>query len=448
MVAQDRIDEDSDLNPALLQAILSDPVLLQAVDPQVLQVVLVNAAAANLVIEDTPEKQSSKPTPVPVFTSEIEHTGPIKFGKPFNGVQKQKQQQHKPDPHHSNGPPRLGKAFSDKAKQRPGLPTFSVGQTKPENTLARNFNNIQHNSQRGKQNEFSTKQHKFGAPFAGFQASNSGGSPPTPTQIEFFDQPKENKDTSETDLDNEFTAEVFDKLLSDNLNNKQNSGQGQLQNKFLPKQQKFGKPFSLHFKPSEQIEIFNHPEENLDINKADHTNEFTTEGLEFEKLILAQPKNAQDTKENQVSDKLFIGPINKPLIALSQQLKVPPVRKAPTKQPSELVNQEIIEKLKENPQIVQELFQQLQEDPSMQEIFQQLKTNPGIKTHEKLELPPQAAPPIGPLGVCSLLTANGIPCDPGLAYSPVTGSCEWPDNLIEHGCNPEGRPPQCLNIYH
>ena len=42
-------------------------------------------------------------------------------------------------------------------------------------------------------------------------------------------------------------------------------------------------------------------------------------------------------------------------------------------------------------------------------------------------------------GACSLVTANGIPCDPGLAYSPLTGSCEWPDTLIETGCNPEGR---------
>lgn len=41
-------------------------------------------------------------------------------------------------------------------------------------------------------------------------------------------------------------------------------------------------------------------------------------------------------------------------------------------------------------------------------------------------------------GACSLVTANGIPCDPGLAYSPLTGSCEWPDTLIETGCNPEG----------
>ena len=48
-------------------------------------------------------------------------------------------------------------------------------------------------------------------------------------------------------------------------------------------------------------------------------------------------------------------------------------------------------------------------------------------------------------GVCSLVTANGIPCDPGLAYSPLTGSCEWPDTLIETGCNPEGENWQLLH---
>ena len=37
------------LDPGLLQAVLADPVLLQAVDPAVLQAVLVTAAAANLV---------------------------------------------------------------------------------------------------------------------------------------------------------------------------------------------------------------------------------------------------------------------------------------------------------------------------------------------------------------------------------------------------------------
>ena len=51
--AQDRIDEDdiSSLDPALLQAVLADPILLKAVDPHVLQAVLVQAATANLALE-------------------------------------------------------------------------------------------------------------------------------------------------------------------------------------------------------------------------------------------------------------------------------------------------------------------------------------------------------------------------------------------------------------
>ena len=42
-------EPDPSLDPGLLQAVLADPVLLQAVDPKVLQAVLVTAAAANLV---------------------------------------------------------------------------------------------------------------------------------------------------------------------------------------------------------------------------------------------------------------------------------------------------------------------------------------------------------------------------------------------------------------
>ena len=46
--ADDRMEseETSGIDPALLQAVLADPVLLQAVDPLVLQAVLVSAAAA------------------------------------------------------------------------------------------------------------------------------------------------------------------------------------------------------------------------------------------------------------------------------------------------------------------------------------------------------------------------------------------------------------------
>ena len=95
---------------------------------------------------------------------------------------------------------------------------------------------------------------------------------------------------------------------------------------------------------------------------------------------------------------------------------------------SSFSNQDLLEMLQENPNIVQELLQQLQADPGSAESL------------GKLQLPArQVLPALPPPGVCSLVTANGIPCDPGLAYSPLTGSCEWPDNLIEHGCNPEGR---------
>ena len=53
--AEDRIDDDdpdlASLDPALLQAVLADPVLLRAVDPHVLQAVLVQAATANLQLD-------------------------------------------------------------------------------------------------------------------------------------------------------------------------------------------------------------------------------------------------------------------------------------------------------------------------------------------------------------------------------------------------------------
>ena len=42
-----------ELDPGLLQAVLADPVLLQAVDPQVLQAVLVSAAAVNIGSEQS-----------------------------------------------------------------------------------------------------------------------------------------------------------------------------------------------------------------------------------------------------------------------------------------------------------------------------------------------------------------------------------------------------------
>ena len=53
----DRDPNPPELDPGLLQAVLADPVLLQAVDPKVLQAVLVSAAAVNIGTDQT-EAQS------------------------------------------------------------------------------------------------------------------------------------------------------------------------------------------------------------------------------------------------------------------------------------------------------------------------------------------------------------------------------------------------------
>ena len=38
---------------------------------------------------------------------------------------------------------------------------------------------------------------------------------------------------------------------------------------------------------------------------------------------------------------------------------------------------------------------------------------------------------------CPVTTHLGLPCDPGLAYNTLSRSCEWPDTLLDAGCNPE-----------
>ena len=96
----DKEANEPELNPALLGAILSDPVLLQAVDPRVLQEVLVHAAAANLRRGDastatSPPPPPAIPTPVPVFNTPklgsqftpVHTPQAKKFGAPFQGFQ-------------------------------------------------------------------------------------------------------------------------------------------------------------------------------------------------------------------------------------------------------------------------------------------------------------------------------------------------------------------------
>ena len=45
---------------------------------------------------------------------------------------------------------------------------------------------------------------------------------------------------------------------------------------------------------------------------------------------------------------------------------------------------------------------------------------------------------------CPEKTPDGSECGPGLAYSHLSRACEWPDTLMDEGCNPEGNTPLLL----
>ena len=53
---------------------------------------------------------------------------------------------------------------------------------------------------------------------------------------------------------------------------------------------------------------------------------------------------------------------------------------------------------------------------------------------------------------CAYGEAEQVPCEKGLAYDERIHACNWPDLLLEYGCNPEGNVrftlmrPQTLRI--
>ena len=91
------------LDPGLLQAVLADPVLLQAVDPAVLQAVLVTAAAANLVNTEGESQAETELSELEQFQQEEEFSPELqssttgqklgKLGSPFNLPSSQTQSQ-------------------------------------------------------------------------------------------------------------------------------------------------------------------------------------------------------------------------------------------------------------------------------------------------------------------------------------------------------------------
>ena len=81
-------------------------------------------------------------------------------------------------------------------------------------------------------------------------------------------------------------------------------------------------------------------------------------------------------------------------------------------------------------------------------LAQALRDHPDIAAElaVRLQMEPDLAAELGllnplrgqPASSCPEHTPEGAACSPGLAYSSITRACEWPDTLMENGCNPEG----------
>ena len=85
------------------------------------------------------------------------------------------------------------------------------------------------------------------------------------------------------------------------------------------------------------------------------------------------------------------------------------------------------------------LAQALRDHPDIAaELASRLQAEPGLAADLGL-LDPVRAPTTPPAPHCPVTTPEGSLCGPGLAYSALTRACEWPDTLMEAGCNPESK---------
>ena len=141
--------------------------------------------------------------------------------------------------------------------------------------------------------------------------------------------------------------------------------------------------------------------------------------------------------------------------AEGQQLSLRPPRRSPSL--SAPANQQVVagigskldtaslaQALRDHPDIAAELAVRLQMEPDLAAELGLLSS----LTDRRPPVPPPSCPQITP---------EGAACSPGLAYSSISRACEWPDTLMENGCNPEGEPiPQkkgihrttCCSSYH
>ena len=170
---------------ALLFAILSDPVLLQAVDPQV----LANTNIQNKIASPPPDKQI--PNPVPVFLSKEQD--PPKLGRGFSNLQK-------------------GNTINNNMENRPGRtqlnPTILPRQNQPKFI---NFNNLPKSGPEENLKSFPAQKQRFGAAFTGFKAPNIVKPSGKPLQTGFFNQAQPNHDADQPNLDFEFIPKELDR---------------------------------------------------------------------------------------------------------------------------------------------------------------------------------------------------------------------------------------------
>ena len=115
-----------------------------------------------------------------------------------------------------------------------------------------------------------------------------------------------------------------------------------------------------------------------------------------------------------------------------------PPRRSPPAPATQLVTRpqldtaSLAQALRDHPDIAAELATRLQREPGLAADLGLVAPVPATTTR-----PPPACPRHSP----------GGPCGPGLAYSPLSRACEFPDTLMEAGCNPEGEV-QALSAFH
>ena len=140
---------------------------------------------------------------------------------------------------------------------------------------------------------------------------------------------------------------------------------------------------------------------------------------------------------------------------MSQQLSLRPPRRSPSI--SAPANQQVVagigsskldtaslaQALRDHPDIAAELAVRLQMEPDLAAelgLLSSLTDRRPTLARPTLAPPSYPLPTLPPPPSCPQITPEGATCSPGLAYSSISRACEWPDTLMENGCNPEGEP--------